>query len=176
MSTNPSGSVNMPPSGAEPVYGPAYTGNSGASAPPPSASSAPYGESPRYTAPYPPYPSDIPSAPGIAPNIAAGLAYFTVLPAVVFLLVEPYRSEPLVRFHSWQSVFFFVAMAAIRVVEMMLLAMLPAAIAYAAAGLVSLLLFICWLIVVIKAFQGTKWLVPFIGAYADRTAEAGRRA
>jgi len=107
---------------------------------------------------------------GLSTPVASGLAYFTVIPAVFFLLLEPYRSQPLLRFHSWQSIFYFLAVAAIRVVEMLLISMLPSSIAFSISSLLSLLLFIAWLIAVIKAFQGSRWLLPVIGSYASQTA------
>ncbi len=128
------------------------------------------GQSPPYTAPYPPYPSDVPTPGGLSTPVASGLAYFTVVPAVFFLLLEPYRSQPLVRFHSWQSIFYFLAVAAIRVLEMLLVSMLPSNIAFSISGLLSLALFIAWLVAVIKAFQGDKWLLPVVGSYAAQTA------
>lgn len=173
LNTDPSvAGVNQ--DGAEPVYGPAYgsvhtgeqAGASGATTRPP----VERGPAPPYTAPYPPYPSDVPAPAGISPSAAAGLAYFTVLPAVLFLLLEPYRSHPLVRFHSWQSIFYFLAVAAIRVVELLLIAMLPASIAYLVTSLLLIVLSIGWLIAVIKAFQGSRWLLPVIGEYASQTA------
>jgi uncharacterized membrane protein len=160
--------------GAEPVYGPAYgavhTGPQQTSPNEPPRRSFVDGQSPPYTAPYPPYPSDVPTPGGISTPVACGLAYFTVVPAVFFLLLEPYRSNPLVRFHSWQSVFYFLAVAAIRVVEMLLVSMLPSNIAFSLGSLLSLALFIAWLVAVIKAFQGSKWMLPVIGSYAAQTA------
>src|SRR5215469_7644976 len=35
-------------------------------------------------------------------NIAGALAYFTFVPAIVFLLVDPYRKNRFVRFHAVQ--------------------------------------------------------------------------
>jgi uncharacterized membrane protein len=164
--------------GAEPIYGPAYTaahtGEPGR-VPPHAPQAAPsYGEAPGYTAPYPPYPSDPPQAQGIAPNMAAGLAYFTVIPAVFFLLLEPYRSNAMVRFHSWQSVFFFITVALVRVLETIVIAVLPIAVAVAIDDVMWLVLVIGWLIAVIKAFQGDRWQLPYLGPFAARTAESGR--
>ena len=174
LSTDPNdGSVNH--DGAEPVYGPAYgavhTGATQAGTPAGQPGSPlTGGPSQPYTATYPPYPSDVPAAGGISAPVASGLAYFTVIPAVIFLLLEPYRYQPLVRFHSWQSIFYFLAVAAIRVVEMLLVAMLPSSLAFSISSLLSLVLLIGWLIAVIKAFQGSRWLLPVIGSYASQTA------
>src|SRR5690242_12854170 len=38
----------------------------------------------------------------LAENIAGALAYFTLIPAIVFLVREPYRRNRFVRFHSVQ--------------------------------------------------------------------------
>ncbi|HEY9138064.1 MAG TPA: hypothetical protein VIM67_07300, partial [Terriglobus sp.] len=84
MATIPTEPLNT--NGAEPVYGP------GSMHERPTPPNNPDAQSPPYTAPYPPYLSDDATPPNyaIAPNLAAGLAYFTLLPAVVFLLIEPY--------------------------------------------------------------------------------------
>ena len=156
--------------GAEPVYGPAAAEQYGTQARPPRGGPGADGPAPPYTAPYPPYPSDVPADQAISSNVAAGLAYFTVIPAVFFLLVEPYRGQPFVRFHSWQSIFYFLAAAAARVIEMLMVAMLPSPIAFAISSLLSLLLFIGWLVAVIKAFQGSRYLLPLIGPIASQTA------
>src|SRR6202034_1698887 len=46
---------------------------------------------------------------GLADNVAGMLAYVTIIPAIIFLLVEPYNRNRFVRFHAWQCVFFNVA-------------------------------------------------------------------
>ncbi len=155
-----------PTRGEQPLYGAPSRPQAGGTPPPPPAD----GPSPPYTAPYPPYPYDAPQAGGLPENVAAGLAYFTVVPAVLFLLIEPYRRNPFVRFHSWQSIFLFIAIAAVRSVEMMLVAMLPSAMAFAIGSLFSLLFFIAWLVATIKAFQGARYSLPLIGSFAERTA------
>ena len=33
------------------------------------------------------------------------LAYFTIIPAIIFLLIEPYNRNRFVRFHSFQCLF-----------------------------------------------------------------------
>lgn len=161
--------------GAEPVYGPAYgavhTGEAQGSAKAQQAR-PPFvdGPPPPYTAPYPPYPSDVPAVGGLSTPVASGLAYFTVIPAVFFLLLEPYRSQRVVRFHSWQSIFYFLSVAGIRVLESLMVSMLPSPIAFTIGSLLSLALFVLWLIATVKAFQGVQWQLPVIGSYAAQTA------
>jgi uncharacterized membrane protein len=153
-----------PTRGEQPLYGVPGKPETGA---PHSPADGPL---PPYTAPYPPYPYDAPPTGGLSDNVAAGLAYFTVVPAILFLLLEPYRQNSFVRFHSWQSIFLFLAIAVMRSVEMMLVAMLPSAMAFTIGSLFSLLFFIAWLVATIKAFQGAKYLLPLVGDFAERTA------
>ena len=49
------------------------------------------------------------SQAGLSDNAASGLAYITIIPAIIFLIVEPFNRNPVVRFHSWQSIFFAIA-------------------------------------------------------------------
>ena len=41
---------------------------------------------------------------GISDNAAGAISYFTFVPAIVFLLLPPYKDSNYVRFHAWQSV------------------------------------------------------------------------
>ena len=57
-----------------------------------------------------------PNQSGLSDNAAGGLAYVTFIPALIFLLVEPFNKNPYVRFHSWQSIFLIIAWIAADVV------------------------------------------------------------
>src|SRR5581483_11608439 len=46
---------------------------------------------------------------GMTDNVAGMLAYITIIPAIIFLVMEPYNKNRFVRFHSFQSIFFNVA-------------------------------------------------------------------
>ena len=50
---------------------------------------------------------------GMADNVAGMLGYVTIIPAIIFLVVAPYNKSRFVRFHSFQMIFFNVAMIAI---------------------------------------------------------------
>src|ERR1035441_3997256 len=50
---------------------------------------------------------------GLSYNAAAGIAYLTIIPAIVLLIVDPFKKNSYVRFHAWQSIFFFIAWAVI---------------------------------------------------------------
>ena len=46
-------------------------------------------------------------------NVVGMLCYITIIPAIIFLVMEPYNKSRFVRFHAFQMIFFSVAMIAI---------------------------------------------------------------
>src|SRR5690349_12201735 len=43
-------------------------------------------------------------SPRLKTRVAAAAAYLTVIPAALLLVINPYRREPFVRFHAFQSI------------------------------------------------------------------------
>lgn len=108
---------------------------------------------------------------GLSENGAGGLAYVTVIPAIVFLIVAPYNRSPYVRFHSWQSIFLCIAYVAFHI-GMMILSRLPF-VGWSTLflwPLVGLGFFILWIIVLIKAFNGERFKIPVLGDLAEKQA------
>jgi len=110
---------------------------------------------------------------GLSYNAAAGIAYLTIIPAIVFLIVEPFRKNSFVRFHAWQSIFLFIAWAVIDILVGLVQHIVPSTVflTLTALQLVALALFIVWLIVFIGAFGGKRTKLPLIGDLAERQAE-----
>jgi uncharacterized membrane protein len=110
---------------------------------------------------------------GLSDNAAAGIAYLTIIPAIVFLIVEPFKRSPYVRFHAWQSIFFFVAWAVIDILVGLVQNIVPSTVflTLTVLQLVGLAIFIVWLIVFIGAFGGKLIKLPIIGGLAARQAE-----
>lgn len=113
---------------------------------------------------------------GILPQTLAGaLAYF-LLPAVLFLLVEPYKSNRFVRFHSLQSFGTLLAalgIAAILRLAGILLFFIPAIgplLIWLLSMLVSLAFLMIWIVLVVKALQGEMFRLPLIGDLAAKQA------
>jgi len=115
-----------------------------------------------------PGPPPAATSAGISTNLAAALAYFTFIPAVLFLLIEPYNKIPLVRFHSFQSIGLFVVCLGVDVV----LRMFPLGLMWMFSGLISLVFFVIWLVVVLKASQGQWFKLPIIGDFALKQAQS----
>jgi uncharacterized membrane protein len=116
-------------------------------------------------------------APGLSDNIAAALAYVTIIPAILFLVLEPYNRIPLVRFHSFQSIAFCVATVVLQVALMIIqgfLHFIP--LSYVLFGAVNLLVglafFVAWVVVVFKASRGEWYKLPLIGDFAEKQARS----
>jgi len=129
-----------------------------------------------YQPPPPPPPqfqAPPPTSSGLTDNAACGLAYVTFIPAIIFLIVEPYNRSPNVRFHSWQSIFLAIAWV---VVDMVLIFIghmtLIGLINVMLFPLAALGFFILWLIVIINAFNGKRFSLPLIGDLAAKQAGA----
>ena len=106
--------------------------------------------------------------------ILGALAYFTILPAIIFLAVPAFRAKPFLRFHAWQSILFACASAIIGAGMKAISAILSFVpfigflFSWLAAGLVFLALVMLWAVLVVKAGQGEAYELPWIGQFAAR--------
>jgi len=118
------------------------------------------------------------SAGGMTDNVAGMLAYVTIIPAILFLVIEPYNKSRFVRFHSFQNIFLHVAAMVLWIglfVVSAVLAFIPIL-----GHLVALLLWltlcvgflIVWIMLLLKANQGQMWKLPIIGDMAEKQANA----
>jgi uncharacterized membrane protein len=106
------------------------------------------------------------AAGGLADNVASGLAYVTIIPAIVFLVVEPYSKNKVVKFHAFQCLGLAVLGIACSVI-----AVVPV-IGWIVGLLGHLGVFVLWLMCIIKAFQGGRFKIPVIGEFAEKQANA----
>jgi len=119
-------------------------------------------------------PAAVPAgAAGLTDNVAGALAYVTIIPAIIFLVLEPYNRNRFIRFHSFQSIFAAVAWTCLWV-ALNIIAHIPffGWLTILVWPLVSLGGFVVWLIVVLKAYQGQKFKLPVIGDAAEKQANA----
>jgi uncharacterized membrane protein len=114
------------------------------------------------------------SAP-MADNVASALCYaLGFITGIIFLVLEPYSKNRVVRFHAFQSIFMSVAVIA---VDIVLAIILP--ISLFSWGLYALIwsvfrlaCLILWLFVIIWAYQGKTLVLPVIGPLAQKQAQA----
>ena len=113
---------------------------------------------------------------GLAPNIAGMLAYFTFIPAIIFLVTEPYNKDRFIRFHSFQSLFFngvWIVLWIGMIFVGMALAVVPV-VGFLIHLLIDFVLgiggIILWIILVVKAYGNQKFQLPVIGKMAEEQA------
>ena len=114
-----------------------------------------------------------PNESGLSDNAAGGLAYITIIPPIIFLIVAPFNKNPYIRFHSWQSIFLAIAWFIVEI-GLIVIRMLPFIgwSMWFLRPLVGLGFFILWIVVLIKAFNGEKFKIPFIGDLAEKQANS----
>jgi uncharacterized membrane protein len=106
----------------------------------------------------------------MAENVAGMLAYFTIIPAIIFLLIEPYNRNRFVRFHSFQCLFTCAALIVFQIVLSLFLYFIPVLVGvYGLLGLAELAL---WILLVVKAYQHEMFKLPIVGDLAEKQAGA----
>ena len=98
------------------------------------------------------------------------LAYVTIVPAIIFLVIEPYNRNRFIRFHAFQSIFFCIAWT-ILWVALSFTAAIPflGLLLWPLVGLGGLVL---WVLMLMKAYSGQMWKLPVIGDIAEKQADA----
>lgn len=102
---------------------------------------------------------------GLADNVAGALAYITILPAILFLILPDYNKRPFVRFHAFQCI--ALAVCAFALSAIMIIPILGWIV-----GIVGdLALLVMWVMCIMKAYQGERWKVPVLGNFAENLAK-----
>jgi uncharacterized membrane protein len=119
-----------------------------------------------------------PAASGLQPNVAAALAYLAgFITGIIFLLIDPFKTDRFVRFHAFQSIFFNVAWIGFWIVWMiagMILGAITKGLFFIVELPVNLLLmvggFCLWAFLMYSASQGKTFKLPIVGALAAKQA------
>ena len=114
---------------------------------------------------------------GMAPNLAGALSYVLgLITGVVFLMMS---KDSFVRFHAYQSIFlnlawfvFWVVFSILSVVLgfipfLRFLVAILGLVLSLGLGLGGLVL---WIVLILKAYQGQRWKLPYIGGMAEKYA------
>jgi uncharacterized membrane protein len=120
-------------------------------------------------------PQTVPSTPlpppaataesGLSDNAAGALAYITIIPAILFLVLEPYSKRPFVRFHAFQSIGLAICWFACSLILAIPL------LGWVVGILGDIALFVVWIMCIVKASKGERWKVPIIGNYVENMAK-----
>jgi uncharacterized membrane protein len=121
-------------------------------------------------------PASARSVAGVLPDPLAGAMAYFLLPAVVFLFVEPYCKNRFVRFHAWQCIMvylFGVAVgAAIRMLAFFLffIPLLGHLLVWLLVLFAVLAWLMLWIVLIVKALQGEMFKLPLVGSFAEKQA------
>lgn len=97
----------------------------------------------------------------IEENIAGALCYVLVwLTGIIFFILE--KNNKFVKFHAIQSIIVFLPLF----ILMSILWFIPF-IGWVLNGLIGLLVFILWIVLILKAYQGEKFKLPIVGDIAE---------
>jgi uncharacterized membrane protein len=115
---------------------------------------------------------------GLTSNVAGCLAYVLgFITGIIFMVLDPYKNDKFVRFHSFQSIFFSVVIIGFSIVWAILSIILGLVSMGFLAGimfLISLLIhlvFLCfWIFLMYKAYQNEYYRAPIIGDLAAKQA------
>ena len=122
------------------------------------------------------------TAGGMTPNVAAMLTYVPIcfiglICAILFgFVLDPYKKDPFIRFHAWQSLAFHITFIAVEICwaifSMIITFVIHAFVfltfpVYMLLGLGGLILFV---VLMIKAYGNQVFKLPFIGDFAAKQA------
>jgi uncharacterized membrane protein len=131
------------------------------------------GVAPGGNAPAPAAPAAQNPGLGMDENLAAALSYIPIV-GLIFLLVEPYNKNRTIRFHAMQSLFYCIAWIAVGIVlgifGGIFMPMGLWSVWLLLSRLVELALFVGWIVMAVKAYQGSKFVMPIIGPMAEKQA------
>jgi uncharacterized membrane protein len=97
---------------------------------------------------------------GLPKNTAAALSYVLLfISGIVFLVLE---KDPYVRFHAMQSIVVFGAIFILQWALAITIFLAPL------SGLLTIVAFALWLILIYKAWKGEEWEVPYLGKFARK--------
>ncbi|WP_202901981.1 DUF4870 domain-containing protein [Thermogemmatispora carboxidivorans] len=111
-----------------------------------------------------------PTSMGMEANLAAGLSYLVGwVTGLIFFLVE--KQNRFVRFHAMQSIIWFGALTVVEIaLRIVWIVPFLGLLAFCFQGLIGLLGFVSWIVLMIMAFQGKYFKLPVVGDYAERYA------
>ena len=116
---------------------------------------------------------------GIEENVAAALCYLVgVLTGILFLVLEPYNRNPVIRFHAFQSIFVWIGAMVVGMGISIL--SYPIAALPIIGWLIDILLWLAfsvgivvlWLLLMYKAYNKERFVVPVIGEWAEKQARS----
>jgi uncharacterized membrane protein len=111
-------------------------------------------------------PTPLAASSGLSDNAAGALAYVTIIPAIIFLVMEPYNRNPFIKFHAWQNLFLCIFMFVLGVIGVIPI------LGWIVLFLGMIVAFIFWLLAILSAYKGGMYKIPIIGNIAEKQANS----
>jgi len=114
---------------------------------------------------------------GLSANVAGLLCYVGLwISGIVFLVIE--KKRKFVKFHAWQSIMTFGVLSVAQIIASGILAAIGAATfsfgLIAVAGILGTIIWVLtivlWIILMIQAWNGKMWKLPWVGDWAEKQA------
>ncbi|WP_204101495.1 DUF4870 domain-containing protein [Occallatibacter savannae] len=120
-----------------------------------------------------------PAGLGLTPNVAGALAYsLGIITGILFLVLEPYRRDRLVRFHAFQAIFYFVFAIAFSIAWNIMVTTLAGfsgwvfVVSFPLRMIIRLAMFCLWLYLMYQAYNNREFRIPILGAIASKQAQS----
>lgn len=112
-------------------------------------------------------------------NLATALSYaLGLITGILFLVMEPYKNDRLVRFHAMQSILFSAACIVFAIVWSIVVGILVSIAGFWVLTvdvplrlLVGLAIFVLWLYLMFQAYSQREYKLPWIGDIAAKQAK-----
>ena len=101
-------------------------------------------------------------AEGLSDTAAGALAYVTIIPAIIFLVMPPYNTKPFMRFHAFQCIGLAICWFCLGLVWIVPI------LGWIVGALGFLALLVCWIMSIVKASQGSAFKLPVISEFAAK--------
>ena len=98
---------------------------------------------------------------GLSDTAAGALAYITIIPAILFLVLAPYNQKPFVKFHAFQCLGLGVAWICLSIIGVIPI------LGWIILLLGSLAMLVVWILCIVKASQGSALKLPVISKLAS---------
>jgi len=113
-----------------------------------------------------------PNQTSMAENTAGLLTYVLGwVTGIIFMIVD---KRPFVKFHAMQSILVFGSLTVLNIVLSTLTSILPFGLWFITSfinKLLSLTGFILWVLLIVKAYQGNRYKLPYFGDLAEKMSD-----
>ena len=115
---------------------------------------------------------------GLQENVASTLCYaLGWITGIVFLVMTPYNQNRNIKFHAWQSIFFFGGATVLSIVLSIVSGVLLTSLSFGIWSLFRLVVLVydlamlaCWIFLMFKAYNNQRLVMPVAGPLAEKQA------